>query len=122
MTTQEKSSYTPIDLNLRSLLSNVPSKLCTRTQVVKTQENGVHITVPSKNGFVHISYTSFQIQMSSGKMLHKRSFMRTSDILVFKIILVLVFIQFWVNNFYFSFSFSFEIILVSISVLVSVFK
>src|SRR6218665_1211472 len=45
-----------------------------------------------------------------------------SDILVYKIILVLVFIQFWVNNFYFSFSFSFEIILVSISVLVSVFK
>src|SRR6218665_3692985 len=43
-----------------------------------------------------------------------------SDILVLKIILVLVFIQFWVNNFYFSFSFSFEIILVSISVLVSV--
>src|SRR6218665_91596 len=36
-----------------------------------------------------------------------------SDILVLKIILVLVFIQFWVNNFYFSFSFSFEIILVS---------
>ena len=45
-----------------------------------------------------------------------------SDILVLKIILVLVFIQFWVNNFYFSFSFSFEIILVSISVLVSVLK
>src|SRR6218665_942428 len=45
-----------------------------------------------------------------------------SDILVLKIILVLVFIQFWVNNFYFSFSFSFEIILVSISVLVSLLK
>ena len=45
-----------------------------------------------------------------------------SDILVLKIILVLAFIQFWVNNFYFSFSFSFEIILVSISVLVSVLK
>src|SRR6218665_1671730 len=28
----------------------------------------------------------------------------SSDILVLKIILVLVFIQFWVNNFYFSFS------------------
>ena len=40
----------------------------------------------------------------------------SSDILVLKIILVLVFIQFWGNNFYFSFSFSFEIILVSISV------
>src|SRR6218665_700911 len=40
----------------------------------------------------------------------------SSDILVLKIILVLVFIQFWVNNFYFSFSFSFKIILVSISV------
>src|SRR6218665_3597894 len=46
--------------------------------------------------------------------------MTSSDILVLKIILVLVFIQFWVNNFYFSFSFSFEIILVFISVLVSV--
>src|SRR6218665_186770 len=45
-----------------------------------------------------------------------------SDILVLKIILVLVFIQFWGNNFYFSFSFSFEIILVSISVLVLVLK
>jgi len=45
-----------------------------------------------------------------------------SDILVLKTILVLVFIQFWGNNFYFSFSFSFEIILVSISVLVLVLK
>src|SRR6218665_1843022 len=46
----------------------------------------------------------------------------SSDILVLKIILVLVFIQFWGNNFYFSFSFSFEIILVSISVLILVLK
>jgi len=32
---------------------------------------------PPKSFFAHISYTSFQIQMSSGKMLHKRNFMRT---------------------------------------------
>jgi len=38
--------------------------------------------------------------------------LRGSDILGLKIISVLVFIQFWVNNFYFSF----EIILVSITV------
>src|SRR6218665_2093692 len=50
------------------------------------------------------------------------SYEGTSDILVLKIILVLVFIQFWGNNFYFSFIFSFEIILVSISVLVLVLK
>jgi len=31
---------------------------------------------PPKMCFAHISYTSFQIQMSSGKMLHKRNFMR----------------------------------------------
>src|SRR6218665_3543068 len=29
--------------------------------------------VPSKNVFAHISYTSFQIQMSSGKVLHRRN-------------------------------------------------
>src|SRR6218665_690604 len=50
------------------------------------------------------------------------SVVKGSDILVLKIILVLVFIQFWVNNFYFSFSFSCEIILVYISVSVSVLK
>ena len=50
------------------------------------------------------------------------AFLLSSDILVLKIILVLVFIQFYVNNFDFSFSFSFEIILVSVSVLVSVLK
>ena len=33
--------------------------------------------VPSKNVFAHILYVSFQIQMSSGKMLHKRNFMHT---------------------------------------------
>jgi len=37
-----------------------------------------------------------------------------SDIFVLKIIVVLVFIKFWLNGFYFSFSFIFEIILVSI--------
>src|SRR6218665_3030034 len=51
---------------------------------------------------------------------HKRQMVgraaSSSDILVLKMISVLVLIQFWVNNFYFSFSFSFEIILVSVTV------
>ena len=52
--------------------------VCVRTHVVRqvhTIEHEAHINVPSKNVFAHISYTSFQIQMSSGKMLHKRNFM-----------------------------------------------
>jgi len=32
---------------------------------------------PPKMLLARVSYTSFQIQMSSGKMLHKRNFMRT---------------------------------------------
>ena len=47
-------------------------------------------------------------------------FLAISDTLVLKIILALVFIQFWVTNF--CFSFSFEIILVSITVSVLVLK
>jgi len=30
--------------------------------------------------FAHISYTSFQIQTSSGKILHRRNFMRTQTL------------------------------------------
>src|SRR6218665_2353993 len=59
---------------------------------------------------------------TDGKRPDGATLVPCSDILVLKIILVLVFIQFWGNNFYFSFSFSFEIILVSISVLVLVLK
>jgi len=33
-----------------------------------------------KMSFAHISYTSFQIQMSSSKMLHKRNCMRTQTL------------------------------------------
>jgi len=50
------------------LESNVPSKL------------GAHINVPSKNVFAHISYTSFQIQMSPSKMLLKGYFMHTQTL------------------------------------------
>src|SRR6218665_2916207 len=64
-------------------LSNVPSKLCACARAHKScmrrahiRKLGAHINVPSKNAFAHVSYTSFKIQMSSGKMLHKRSFMR----------------------------------------------
>ena len=66
-------------------MGNVPSKLCSvrvraRTQVVRrarTRKLGAHINILSKNVFAHISYMSFRIQMSSGKMLQKRNFMRT---------------------------------------------
>jgi len=54
-----------------------------RTLVVRrahTRKLGEHINVPSKNGFAHILYTSVQIQISSGKMLHKRNFMRTQTL------------------------------------------
>src|SRR6218665_1190816 len=70
----------------------------------------VILTVPSKTSNFTISHAASDHEDAS------------SYILVLKIILVLVFIQFWVNNLYFNFSFSFEIILVSISVLVSVLK
>ena len=50
-----------------STRSNVPFKLCAcaHTQVVRrahTRKRGARISVPSKNIFAHISYTSFQIQ------------------------------------------------------------
>ena len=56
---------------------------CAHTQVVRrahTRKLGAHINIPSRNVFAHISYTSVQIQMSSGKMLHKRNFMRTQTL------------------------------------------
>src|SRR6218665_1025861 len=59
-----------------SLTTNVPS----RARVVRrahTRKLGAHINVPTKNVFANISYTSFQVQMSSGKMLHKINFMCT---------------------------------------------
>src|SRR6218665_877494 len=58
----------------------VPSKLCAYTHAVRqahTRRLEAHINVPSENVFAHISYTSFQIQMSPGKMLHKRNFTHT---------------------------------------------
>jgi len=44
--------------------------VCTRTQDLRrehTRKLEAHISVPSKNVFAHISYTSFQIQMSPGR-------------------------------------------------------
>jgi len=35
---------------------------------------------PLNMSFAHISYTLFQIQMSSGKMLHKRNFTCTKTL------------------------------------------
>ena|SRR6218665_345880 len=46
----------------------------------QTRKLGAHINVrnvTSKNVFAHISYTSFEIQMSSSKMLHKTNFVLT---------------------------------------------
>src|SRR6218665_3302617 len=51
--------------------------VCARAQVLRrshTRKLGAHINVPSSNVFAHISYISFQIQMSLGKMSHKRNF------------------------------------------------
>jgi len=45
-----------------------------------TRKPGAHINVPSKNVFAYISYMSFQIQMSSEKMLYKRNFMHTETV------------------------------------------
>ena len=60
------------------VISNVPSKLCAcaRVQVVRR----VHTTklmFPINNMFLHTFHTSFQIQMSSGKLLNKRNFIQT---------------------------------------------
>jgi len=38
---------------------------------------GVFERVSSNNVYVHISYTSFQMQMSHGKILYKRNYLRT---------------------------------------------
>src|SRR6218665_268441 len=64
---------------------NVPSKLCACTQIMRrahTRKLGEHTMLPPKMCFAHTSkaYTSFQIQMSSCKMLHKRNYMRTQTL------------------------------------------
>jgi len=49
--------------------TNVPPKLCVRTQVMRrvhTRKLGAHVRVSSKNMFAHISYTSFCILINSG--------------------------------------------------------
>ena len=45
-----------------------------------TRKLGACKNVPSKNVFAHISYTSFQIQTSPGKLLHKRNVMCTQTL------------------------------------------
>jgi len=47
---------------------------------VHTRKLGAHRNVRFKNVFAHISYTSLQIQMSSGEMVHKGNFMRTQTL------------------------------------------
>jgi|SRR6218665_75875 len=64
---------------------NVPSELwaCARTRVMRrahTRKLGAHLNVSSKILFARFSYSSFQIQMSSGKMLHQRNIMRTQPL------------------------------------------
>ena len=50
---------------------NVPALARTSRETSAPQKTwSVHKTVPSKHVFTHISCTSFQIQMSPGKMLH----------------------------------------------------
>jgi len=52
-------------------------------QVVRlahTRKPRTHIMFLPKMYFAHISYMSFQIQMSSGKMLHNRNFMCTQTL------------------------------------------
>src|SRR6218665_1291611 len=56
-----------------SCASDVPPKLCARTQVKRrahARKFGAHIKFPPKNVLAHSSYTSFKIQISSGKMLN----------------------------------------------------
>ena len=60
--------------------TNAPSKakLCATNRETSAHKKFLaHINFPFKNVFAHISYTSFQIHMSPGKMLHKSNFMRT---------------------------------------------
>jgi len=49
-------------------------RVCTCTQVMRrahTRKPRVHVNVSSKTFFAHISYTSFHLQINSGKMLRK---------------------------------------------------
>jgi len=53
-------------------------RVCALTQAVRREHTGklgAHINAPSKDVFAYISYMSFQVQMSPGKMLHKGNFM-----------------------------------------------
>ena len=65
------------------LLSCVCVCVCAHKQAMRrshTRKLGVHINVPSEDAFAHISYKSFQIQLSPGKMLLKRNFMCTQNL------------------------------------------
>jgi len=67
------------------VLTNVHFKLwcVARTQVARrahTRKHLAHINIPSNNVFAPTSYTSFQIQMSPGKMLHKINFVCTQTL------------------------------------------
>jgi len=43
----------------------------------RTRKLGAHINISFKSGIAHISYTSFHVQINSGKIMHKRNVMHT---------------------------------------------
>src|SRR6218665_423498 len=53
----------------------------TSRETSTTRKLGAHIKVPSKSVFAYISYMSFQIQISPGKILPKRNFIHTHRLL-----------------------------------------
>ena len=66
--------------SLTPVVGSVPSKLCTCARTHTGQKMGAHKkTLPKM--FLHIiSYTSFHIQIKSGKMLHTRNCMCTQTL------------------------------------------
>ena len=64
-----------IGVVIQALRAHKPRDKCTQENL----EVLTHVNVPSKNVFACISYTSFQIQMSPSKMLHKRNLYAHTD-------------------------------------------
>src|SRR6218665_521555 len=58
-------------------------RVCAYTQVVRRAHTGklsAHINISFRTVFAPMSYTSLQIQLSSGKIVHKRYFMPTQTL------------------------------------------
>ena len=76
-----KYHINPSVVQLPLFSANVPAKLCMcacahRSWDERTLGVCINNILPSKNVYALISYTSLQMQTSSGKMLHKRNFRR----------------------------------------------